>query len=68
MMHFDANYQDIDGLILDSPYTTLKDLTSDLYPWRPAFLLKLNLSNLEVKKSAIDYNPRWKSYLIIFME
>lgn len=41
------------GIILETPYTSLKQLATELYPWLPSFLLRFDLDNTKIKDSPI---------------
>ncbi|MEQ1878232.1 MAG: alpha/beta fold hydrolase, partial [Bdellovibrionia bacterium] len=50
----------VTGVILETPYLSLRELAGDLYPWIPGFLLKFNFDNTELA----DLNPA-KPVLVI---
>lgn len=46
-----AASEKVQGLLLETPYTTLKQLVAGMLPWVPGFLINYDFSNLVLKNS-----------------
>lgn len=50
-----ARTEKIEGLILETPYTSLKDIARQYFPWVPSALVRFDLDNLRIGEAKYQF-------------